>query len=332
MTNAGVFVISLDLELFWGMHDLFDDAAEYSTNLNGAWEAVPRLLDAFDSSGIRATWATVGFLFAREPKELAALRPEVLPAYNNPRRSPYPLLDRLIASGETDRFHYGWPLVEMVAERPTQELGTHTLSHYWALEPGASVEAFESDMDLATKIAAERGFDFRSIVFPRNYIEPAHIAVLPRYGIEAFRGNQTQFMHQPFHPQPQRTVARGMKLIDTYVPLTRAAGHPTPLQTLEGVVDVPASRFLRPYAPSRRQLERLRIERIRREMTAAAKAGQMYHLWWHPHNFGSYLDDNFHVLNEVLATFRRLRDRYGFESLTMADAAAQLGSATPTGG
>ena len=331
MTTAGTFVISLDLELFWGMHDLFDDAAEYRDNLNGAWEAVPRLLDAFDASEINATWATVGFLFARDPNELAALRPGVIPAYANSRRSPYPLLDRLVARGETDRFHYGWPLVEMVAERPTQELATHTLSHYWALEPGASVEAFEHDMDLAAGIAAERGFEFRSIVFPRNYIEPAHIAVLPRYGIKAFRGNQTQFMHQPFHPQPQRTVARGMKLIDTYVPLTRASGYPAPLPTLEGVIDVPASRFLRPYAPSRRRLEQLRINRIRREMTAAARTGEMYHLWWHPHNFGDYLDENFHVLDQILAAYRELRDKHGFRSLTMADTATAMGPAQHSG-
>jgi peptidoglycan/xylan/chitin deacetylase (PgdA/CDA1 family) len=325
MTDTGVFVISLDLELFWGMHDLFDDAVEYGDNLNGAWEAIPRLLDVFDDSGIRATWATVGFLFARNPQELAALRPDVLPAYANSRRSPYPLLDRLVASGEIDRFHYGWPLVEMVAARPTQELATHTLSHYWALEPGASVEAFKHEMNLAVKAASERGLAYRSIVFPRNHIEPTHIATLPHYGIKAFRGNQAQFMHQPFHPQPQRTVARGMKLIDTYVPLTRAAGYPVPLPTLEGVVDVPASRFLRPYAPSRKGLESLRIRRIRSEMTAAAEAGEMYHLWWHPHNFGKHIEENFSVLEDILETYRRLKDQHGLESMTMAEAAAHLG-------
>jgi peptidoglycan/xylan/chitin deacetylase (PgdA/CDA1 family) len=324
-SNNGAFVISLDLELFWGMHDLFDDAADYGDNLQGAWEVVPRLLDSFDRAGIRATWATVGFLFARDPAELATYRPAVLPVYENPRRSPYPLFDRLTAAKTMDRFHYGWPLIEMVAAQPTQELATHTLSHYWALEPGATVEAFEHDMEMATRIASARGIELRSIVFPRNHIEPGHVAILPRYGIKAFRGNQPHFMHAPFHPQPQRTVARGMKLVDTYVPLTKAAGYPVPLRTVEGVVDVPASRFLRPYAPSRGRLEKLRIRRIRKEMESAAQLGQVYHLWWHPHNFGLHMEENFSVLEAILTTFRRLRDQHGFESLTMAGAATQLG-------
>ena len=306
------------------MHDLYDDASEYAANLDGTWEAVPRMLAMFDRGGIDATWATVGFLFARDPAELAAMEPAILPEYANPRRSPYPLFKRLIASGEMDRYHYGWPLVEIVAEYPSQEIATHTLSHYWALEAGATVEAFTSEMDVAMKVAADRGFDMRSIVFPRNYVEPAHIAALRNYGITAFRGNQPLFMHGPFHPQPQRTVARAMKLADTYVPLTRYSGHPVPLQKVQGVVDVPATRFLRPYSPARRSLEGLRRRRIRAEMTAAARHGLMYHLWWHPHNFGNHPDENLAMLDHVVATFRELQDEYGFRSLTMAQAAEQL--------
>lgn len=324
MESPGAFVISLDLELFWGMHDLFDDASGYAANLEGAWEAVPRMLERFDNAGINATWATVGFLFARDPKELASLEPAILPEYANPRRSPYPLFRRLVASGKMDRVHYGWPLVEKVAEYPSQEIATHTLSHYWALEPGATVEAFRSEMDVAMQIAKERGFDMRSIVFPRNYVEPGHVAALTDYGITALRGNQPLFMHDPFHSQPQRTFARAMKLADTYVPLTRYSGQSLPLQKVAGVTDVPATRFLRPYAASRRQLEGLRRRRIRAEMTAAARRGLMYHLWWHPHNFGDSLEENFAMLDHVITTFGELRDKHGFRSMTMAQAAAQL--------
>jgi hypothetical protein len=331
MNPPGAFVISLDLELFWGMHDLFDDAAQYAPNLEGAWEAVPRMLQIFDEAGINATWATVGFLFARDPAEMAALKPAVLPEYGNPRRSPYPLFDRLVASGEMDRYHYGWPLVEQVAEVPGQEIATHTLSHYWALEPGATVEAFASEMDIAVTVARQRGIEMTSIVFPRNYIETGHIAALARYGIKAFRGNQPLFMHGPSHPQPQRTMARAMKLADTYVPLTRYAGQPRPLQTLHGAVDVPATRFLRPFTPGRRHLEPLRLRRTRSEMITAAQRGLIYHLWWHPHNFGHYVEENFAMLESIVATFRRLRDEHGFASLTMAEAAVEFGPGTMSG-
>lgn len=324
MNRPGALVISLDLELFWGMHDLFDDASEYARNLEGVWEVVPRILSVFERAGVDATWATVGFLFARDPAELAALEPAILPGYANQRRSPYRLFKRLVASGEMDRYHYGWPLVEKVAAHPSHEIATHTLSHYWALEPGATVAAFTSEMDVAMKVAADRGFDIRSIVFPRNQVEPGHIEALNEHGITAFRGNQPLFMHGPSHPQPQRTVARAMKLVDDYVPLTRYSGHPVPLQRVGGVTNVPATRFLRPSVPGRRRLEGLRRRRIRAEMTAAAQRGLMYHLWWHPHNFGIHIDDNFAMLEYVMATFRQLQDEYGFRSMTMAQAAEEL--------
>ena len=75
------------------MHDLFDDASEYGDNLHGAWEVVPRLLDSLDRAEIHATWSTVGFLFARDPAELAAHRPAVVLAYDNgrgPQRTDVP--------------------------------------------------------------------------------------------------------------------------------------------------------------------------------------------------------------------------------------------------
>ena len=56
-------VWSLDFELRWGMHDRLGlDRDLYRRNLEGAREAVPRLLQLFTRRGVRATWATVGAL------------------------------------------------------------------------------------------------------------------------------------------------------------------------------------------------------------------------------------------------------------------------------
>lgn len=45
--------------------------------------------------------------------------------------------------------------------------------------------------------------------------------------------------------------------------------------------------MLRPYSPRLSFLEGLRLRRIRHEMVHAAKKGELYHLWWHPYNFGA---------------------------------------------
>jgi hypothetical protein len=44
-------------------------------------------------------------------------------------------------------------------------------------------------------------------------------------------------------------------------------------------------------------------------------------LWWHPHNFGSHIDESMQFLSSILAEFRALRDKFGFRSMSMAEAA-----------
>ena len=65
----GTFTLSLDLELFWGVHDKRSLAA-YGGNILGARDAILRLLDLFESHRVRCTWATVGFLFFDDKDEL----------------------------------------------------------------------------------------------------------------------------------------------------------------------------------------------------------------------------------------------------------------------
>ena len=64
-------------------------------------------------------------------------------------------------------------------------------------------------------------------------------------------------------------------------------------------------------------LENLKLRRIRNSMTYAAKNNLLYHLWWHPHNFGQNTDKNMDTLKRVLEHYKKLELKYGFRSLTM---------------
>ena len=59
-------------------------------------------------------------------------------------------------------------------------------------------------------------------------------------------------------------------------------------------------------------------------MTYAAKNKLMFHLWWHPHNFGANTDNNMATLNAILEHYKKLNIRYGFESATMLECANML--------
>ena len=54
-------------------------------------------------------------------------------------------------------------------------------------------------------------------------------------------------------------------------------------------------------------------------MTKAALNGEIYHLWWHPHNFGTHPDESLEDLKQLLIHFDNLRKKHGYSSLNMDD-------------
>jgi hypothetical protein len=317
--QPGLFVISLDFELHWGIRD-HTSVEGYRENLLGVRRAIPAMLELFARRRISATWATVGFLFAETKKDLERHFPARLPTYDDPRVSPYGDMGEVGPDEARDPFHFAPSLLRQIAKTPGQEIATHTFSHYYCLEPGQTVEQFEADLEAAARIGAPFGDTCQSIVFPRNQLDAPHIEVLGRRGIRAFRSNGS---HWAYRARARETRARRLfRLADTYLPVSGArAQRVDPPRRPGDPVDVPASAFLRPYSPALRHLDRLRVGRLSRAMRHAARRGEVFHLWWHPHNFGRHLGENMAVLEHLLDELGRLRREYGMESVTMAEAA-----------
>ena len=313
---VGRLIISLDFELLWGVRDT-EDRQSYGQNILGAREAIPRMLDMFAAEGIRATWATVGFLFCETKEELLAFLPEERPAFRNPRLSNYSYIDEVGPDERRDPYFFGASLVDRIARTPGQEIGTHTLSHTYCLEDGQTVDALRADLRAALSLAERRGLTLKSIVFPRNQYSDESLAVCKAIGLTHFRGNAKGWAYRALPGAGQTRPRRAVRLLDAYsgalgMQLCEPATH-------NGLVDVPASRFLRPCAGRLAPLHPLHLATIKRGMTAAAEQGKGYHLWWHPHNFGRELEANLQGLAQILGHFRALRDRFGMVSCAMAD-------------
>lgn len=319
MTATGHFIISLDLELHWGVSDHLS-VDQYRTALLGERAVIPELLRRFHQHGIHATWATVGFLFARSRNELAGFLPAVRPTYQNPALSPYALLSTVGDDERSDPFHYAYSLLQQIAATPGQEIGTHTFAHYYCLEPGQTADQFDADLAAAANIGAEFGDVCRSIVFPRNQFNPAYLSVLKRRGVRNFRGNRDAWAYHARAGRDENLARRAVRLLDAYVPVTGLGGAPRRAGTTGDLVNVPASAFLRPWSRRLAALERVRLARLKAEMTYAARTGGAFHLWWHPHNFGARPQENLAVLDEVLVHYRALNRRHGMASLSMAEA------------
>ena len=327
--GSPALVISLDFELYWGVRDHLPLEA-YKENLLGVRQAVPALLKLFEQYGIHATWATVGFLFCRDKQQLLASLPGLLPSYDDPQLSPYGSLGQVGANEADDPFHFATSLISAIANSPHQEIGTHTLSHYYCLERGQDVATFRADLQVAQRLATERKIEVKSIVFPRNQYSREYVKVCGELGITAYRGNERSWIYEGRSWRNERALRRALRLFDAYLSLSGEHSF-VPSRDEDGICNVPSSRFLRPYAPRLRWLEGLRLRRILGGLNAAAQRSQAYHLWWHPHNFGTHLEENIAFLEKILRHFAGLRQSHGMESLTMSELAARVTTGAPVG-
>ena len=322
---TGTFIISLDFELFWGVRDK-RTIAHYGKSIKNVKTVVPRLLDTFSNYGIHATFATVGLLFAKDKAEMLNFCPQKRPDYKDPNLSPYADgFSHVGIDGEHDPYHFALDLIKSIQKHPEHEISTHTFSHFYALEEGQTKEDFKADIGAAIAIAEKEGITIESIVFPRNQFNKAYADILMKSGIKSFRGNERVWFQSYQSEQETTLLKRIFRTANCYINLS---GHHcyslNELSRSERPFDLPSSRFLRPYQAKYPFLKQLQIRRIKRSMTHAAKNGLIYHLWWHPHNFGANMDENFSMLEDILNHYQNLRATYGFESCTMNEVANRL--------
>lgn len=330
--RPGALVISLDFELHWGIRDHVSRQDDAYAVVSEERLAVHDLLAVFGARGIRATWATVGFLFGSTSVELSPHLPTLRPTYRNPALDPYG--EPIGPDEHHDPEHLAGSIVDMIAATPGQEIASHTFSHYYCLEPGQSEATFRADLAAAKSVARARGLDVSSLVLPRNQWNPAYAGAVLDLGFRCIRGNQRGWAYRAVSGGGG-VARRARRLADTYVgvkpPPTTAWSE---VELPSGLCDVPASAFLRPFHAGRHELEALRRARLRAGLRHAARTGRIFHLWWHPHNFIHNRTENLSLLEDVLDVFSVLSRTEGMDTLTMCDVSERVrpSDATQTSG
>lgn len=307
-------VISLDFEMFWGVTDS-KTIESYGKNVEGEWNAIPALLALFKKYDIHATWATVGMLMCKDYKHWCDMRPSNIAIYKRDGLSTYSFST---LARDYPRLFFGRPLVEKILATNGQELASHSYSHFYAGEHGVTVQNFAADVDCNRIIFDEMGVHQpTSFVFPRNQVSEECFSVLSAAGFKAYRGNQPHWVYSQGSNGSSDFFGRLLRLTNDYIPLT--GNHATKLQKNikdSGMLNIPASRFLRPSSKSK-ILDFFHINLIKRGMLEAAKNKQVFHLWWHPHNFGARTEVCLMNLENILIYYRSLNHDYGMRSCSM---------------
>ncbi len=320
----GKFVISLDFELLWGVRDVVG-IQQYGEHIKGVHEVIPRMLKIFRQYQIKATFAIVGFLFLENKLELLKNLPEKFPEYSDKSLSPY--LGHFTIVGENflnDPYHFGSHQIKLIQKYSEQEIGSHTFSHYYCLEDGQLIEDFKYDLKNAQKVAGKYGIKLTSLVFPRNQYNDLYLNVCKELGIICCRGNEHSWIYKALNAKSENLFRRAVRLIDAYVNISGHNCYTDDYLKKKYPINIPSSRFLRPYTKKLKTLEKLRLSRIKTGMTYAAKNNCTYHLWWHPHNFGINQNENFSFLEKILNHYHQLNKEYNFQSYTMSELAKSL--------
>lgn len=316
--KAGILVVSLDFELYWGVRDLYTKA-EYGAKWLRERERIPGLLELFREFGVHATWATVGLLFFADRRELLSGLPSLKPGYADPTLSPYSEIESgSIGEGEADDPYFFAPtLIEHIRQTPGQAIGSHTFSHFYCMEKGQTVDEFYSDLQAAVAAAEQRGISLQSLVLPRNQLRRQYMRRLPELGFKTYRGNPRHPLYRGGYSVSDHFLRRALRLADSYLNLTGHHTYPVDSISPKLPIDLPASFFFRTPPETLRRLEPLRLKRIKDGMTQAARQGQVYHLWLHPYNAAE--ETGFRSLEAVVRHYRHLAEQYGMISLNMEE-------------
>lgn len=309
----GTLVISLDFELIWGVfdHEDIDNKKEYFDN---TLHVIPKIIESFEKKEVKATWATVGMLFNDNWEEWESNQPKNKPTYHNSKLDAYNYGVLHKKSG-FDRFFFAPNLIKQIQQAKGQEIGTHTYSHYYCLEPGQNENQFATDIDTAIKLAAKFNINLKSLVFPRNQFNESYLACCAEKGLSSVRSNPDFWYWNTLAPQTITTKV--FRTADAYFPLGTKSYEKEILNSKDPLCQ-PSSRFLRPQHKIE-LVNALRLNRIKNEIIHAAKNGEVYHLWWHPHNFGIDPEGAIKTLKAIIEVYTYCKDNFGMESKTMEE-------------
>lgn len=320
MINHGALVISLDFEMMWGCHERNTPEKYGISNINNVRRAINLMLDVFHKYGVHATFATVGLIMCQNKDDVSNYMPRIKPTYLIKNHSPF--RDSYIDNIEDKYSHlyFAPDVIEILKSSEGIEIATHTFSHFFCWDKGQTLEQFESDIDSAKTVANKYGIQLNSIVFPKNQVSKEYLSVCNAKGIDVYRGNAKKFFSEP-KSKFQEIKNRIVRLIDAYICIGGMTSIPYREIEIQQhqPINISASRMLRQFIPKLSMFEGLRLRRIKKEMLYAAKNNEMYHLWWHPHNFGDYVEQNITFLEEVLKSYNKCHEKYNMQSYNMGE-------------
>ena len=309
-----IFTISLDFEKSWGVFQ----KTNYKQNIIGTDQAVIELLKLFKKFNIHATWAVVGMLNYEDKKNLINDLPILKPSYANNNFSSYDHLNS-IKENDFSKLYSGKNLIDIIKNSSFQEISSHTFSHYYCLEKGQNVNQFKADLIKQLEISNKNNTSIASIIFPRNQYNDEYLKICSDLGFTSYRGIVKTIVHKPISKKNLTLFKRAIRFIDNYINIYGYRTHSFLVKYNDSIWNIPESFFLTTRFVKHKVLRFFFMKRLKKSMLNAAKTNSLFHIWFHPHNFGTNTFECINQLKELLEYYEILKEKYGMQNLNMSE-------------
>ena len=310
--------ITFDTELIWGSLDHLTptEFERRYPDVRGAIRGIIGLLDVYE---IPATWAVVGHLFLSE-------------CVRDKAGNAHPAIVMPVSGSAAERWFHADPgssrqgddlLDALTACRVPHEIGCHSFVHAPYDDAGMTREVVSSELAECRRLAALRGINLTSFVFPRN--REAHHEVLRAEGFTAYRGADPTW-----HASIGGSAGRLAHLADHAMAIAPPVSLPH--ETLPGLWNIPGSMLLLHTSGVRRAIPmQWRLAKVKAGLRRALREGGVFHLWTHPFNIASDATFMLKVLEHILREAAATRDRDGLLIEPMNAIAARASSSRGAG-
>jgi len=285
----GTFLLSVDVELAWGIVVVGEVREKHLKPVRGVREAIDPLLKIIGRYEIPTSWAIVGHLFLDRCEYRGRPHPEMpRPSYSWFRGDWYkydPCSDI-----ESDPLWYGKDIVGKIldfAEKSSaeQDICCHSFSHPIFGLSGCSEELAEAEISKSLDVMRDCGISPKVFVFPLGSV--GHLNVLREKGFVAFRGGIPELVQRYANLGSgverlfRRYLTFGMEFLSYYFLLPPSVA--VPRQVLPGLWEVPGSMS---FGKKRNVPMRLVVSKVKRGIERAIREKKCFHLFTHLHNFG----------------------------------------------
>lgn len=313
LLEKGIFTISLDTELAWGVVDKPGTLKLSLIYYEKTRDVIDELLVLFKRYEVSATWAVVGHLFLDTCKPVNGQKhPEIPRSYYPWYKSDWFAADPCTNLNQ-DPFWYGMDIVNKIYSCPVvQEIGCHSFSHILFGDKNTGRETVKSELETCKGLANKLGIDLKSFVFPRN--QEGYLDELKKAGFLTFRGSEPLW-----YRRFPRKVQKVCHIVDQLFSIPPPVIVP---KEKEGLVAIPGSMLylsmngFRKYIPLN-----ARIKKACKGLKKAAKEKKVFHLWFHPYNLATAPEILLQGFEKILKEANTLREKGYLEIKTMCEIA-----------